>query len=72
MKTFVVAITDMFENDMVLEKIEADSKEKAMVECLKRHWGAEDFPSDFPVDGDIEDMEDYAINCDMIVDMIEV
>ena len=72
MKTFVVAITDMFENDMVLEKIEADSKEKAMVECLKRHWGAEDFPSDFPVDGDIEDMKDYAINCDMIVDMIEV
>ena len=72
MKTFVIAIADMFENDMVLEKIEADSKERAMVECLKRHWGAEDFPSDFPVDGDIEDMEDYAINCDMIVDMIEV
>lgn len=72
MKTFIVAITDMFENDMVLEKIEADSKEKAMVECLKKQWGAENFPSDFPIDGDIEDMEDYAINCDMIVRMIEV
>ena len=43
-----------------------------MVECLKGHWGAENFPSDFPIDGDIEDMEDYAINCDMIVSMIEV
>lgn len=72
MKTFVIAITDMFENDMVLEKIEADSKEKAMIECLKKQWGAENFPSDFPVDGDVEDMEDYAINCDMIVGIIEV
>ena len=72
MKTFVIAIVDMFENNMELEEIESDSKEKAMVECIKKYWGAENFPSDFPIDGDVEDMKDYAFNCDMIIDIIEV
>lgn len=78
MKNYVVGYLSFFENDIVLLKVQAESKydaaKKAILEICSEEYkqdeidwqNHEDYPKTF------EALQDYMANADSVVDVIEI
>ena len=69
MKTFVVAYSNFFDNDLTLEIVTADTPEEAIWKHSKLQdpcWLPED------IDDEVEVIKEYLFNCDVLAAVIEI
>lgn len=66
MKNYVVAFLSFFDNEIILEKIQANNE----VDAIKMHSQLKDW--EFQDNATLEDISDMLFNCDAVVSVIEV
>lgn len=66
MKNYVVAFLDFFDNEIILEKVQANSK----IDAIKIHSRLKDW--EFPDGATLEDISDMLFYDDAVVSVIEI
>lgn len=66
MKTFVVGFLDFFDNDLQLNKVQAENP----IDAIKTSGFVEGY--DFPVNATMDEIEDIMLDCDSVISVIEV
>ena len=66
MKNYVVAFLSFFDNEIILEKIQANNQ----IDAIKMHSQLKDW--EFQGDATLEDISDMLLDCDSVVSVIEV
>lgn len=75
MKTFVIAYISFMDNELKMEKVEAESDIKACLDYLTKEWnssgdlGGVNLTLEFP---NIGALNEFCINCDSMINAIEV